>query len=502
MVTLAWNTQKMRVHMDTGTVEEDFMKYKPITCVWEVTMGCNMRCGHCGSSCAEPLEDELTTSEALDLCDQIAGLGLKWVTLSGGEPLTRKDITMLIERLSQKGVDVNIITNGWLLDEHMAEKLKKSGIATVAISIDGTGEIHDKIRREGAFSHAEHGFEIMKKFGIRTGAVTTITNQNIGILGELKEELIRMGVMTWQVQLGLLMGNLKEKPDWLLTPEKVQDIVDFCYDTAKEGRIKIYPADCIGYYTKKEMEIKKISYETNMVSLWDGCNAGTRGFGILQNGDILGCTSIRDKSYIEGNIRERSLREIWEDENSFSWRRQISKGQLEGECKTCVYGSKCLGGCPNTRLTMNGSIYSENQYCTYNQNLKNMKKRLEQETDVEKFFMAADKMIKEGVYQEASLILARLLELQPEHKKAWLAKAYAEYMCGNYELCKNDNAEALKLDAHDPDALGGYAIALFRLGDIQNGIEKMKEAAALPNCRKDMLADLAAMQSAVKNAAE
>ena len=91
------------------------MKYQPITCVWEVTMGCNMRCGHCGSSCMEPLSDELTTEEALNLCGQIAELGLKWITLSGGEPLTRKDIPLLVKRLSSLGVTVNIITNGWLL---------------------------------------------------------------------------------------------------------------------------------------------------------------------------------------------------------------------------------------------------------------------------------------------------------------------------------------------------------------------------------------------------
>ena len=47
-------------------------------------MGCNMRCGHCGPSCAEPLEDELTSEEALGLCEQLADLGLKWVTLSSG----------------------------------------------------------------------------------------------------------------------------------------------------------------------------------------------------------------------------------------------------------------------------------------------------------------------------------------------------------------------------------------------------------------------------------
>ena len=127
------------------------MKYQPITCVWEVTMGCNMRCGHCGSSCAESLPDELTTEDALGLCDQIAELGLKWITLSGGEPLTRKDIPLLVKRLSSQGVAVNIITNGWLLEREMAKQLKDSGISTVAISIDGTPKIHDRYNRAAAY---------------------------------------------------------------------------------------------------------------------------------------------------------------------------------------------------------------------------------------------------------------------------------------------------------------------------------------------------------------
>ena len=63
------------------------MTYQPMTAVWEITMGCNMRCKHCGSSCENALPDELTTEEALDLADQIADLGLTWITLSGGEPL-------------------------------------------------------------------------------------------------------------------------------------------------------------------------------------------------------------------------------------------------------------------------------------------------------------------------------------------------------------------------------------------------------------------------------
>lgn len=452
------------------------MKYQPITCVWEVTMGCNMRCGHCGSSCEAPLPDELSSQEALDMCDQIAELGLKWVTLSGGEPLTRKDIVSLIKRLHDKGVAVNIITNGWLLEEKLVEELKKSGISTVAISIDGTPKVHDQIRKEGAFEHARKAFSLLKEHGIRTGAVTTITNQNIQILGELKEELIRMGVKTWQVQIGLPMGNLKERPDWLLTPDKVNDIIDFCYETAKEGRIKIFPADCIGYYTKKEMKIKKISYETDMISMWDGCNAGIRGFGILHNGEILGCTSIRDRSYIEGSIRERSLRDIWEDEKSFRWRRDMEKSKLTGECKTCIYGSKCLGGCPNTRLTMNGDIYSENQYCAYNLELKELDKKYEAFTDPEELLTVAESMLKQKAYQEAAAALKRVLQLEPENSRALTVKGYAEYMCGNYELCRIDNEKAIEIDRDNADAISGCAHALYKMGDRREAVRLMRKA--------------------------
>lgn len=467
------------------------MKYQPMTAVWEVTMGCNMRCGHCGSSCAEALPEELTSKEALDLCDEIAQLGLRWITLSGGEPLTRKDIHHLVARLSRNGVSVNIITNGWLLEKEVAERLKKSGIATVAISIDGTREIHNQIRRQDAFEHAEDAFRILKELGIKTGAVTTITNQNIKILDELKEELIRIGVDSWQVQLGLPMGNMQTKTDWLLQPAQMEEIIQFCYETAKEGRIKICPADCIGYYTKKEMEIKKIFYHTDHASLWDGCNAGIRGFGILHNGDILGCTSIRDRQYIEGNIRERSLREIWEDEENFKWRREMTKDKLSENCRNCAYGSKCLGGCPNTRLTINGDIYSENQYCAYNQKMKSLKDRYHNKLDTEELFQRADILIKNGIYQEAAFVLKRVIMLDPGQEKALLAKGYAEYMCGNYQTCLEDNEIVLTNSPENAEALRGCAIAMSKLGEKKKALETMERAVALAGeKRNEFLEDL------------
>ena len=110
-----------------------------------------MRCKHCGSSCENPLPDELTTEEALDLADQIADLGLTWITLSGGEPFIRKDWHLIAKRLSDKGVIPNIISNGWLVTDDIISKLKESKVGTIAISLDGLKKTHDYIRKPGSY---------------------------------------------------------------------------------------------------------------------------------------------------------------------------------------------------------------------------------------------------------------------------------------------------------------------------------------------------------------
>lgn len=79
--------------------------------------------------------------------------------------------------------------------------------------------------------------------------------------------------------------------------------------------------------------------------------------GIRYNGDIVGCLSIREPQFTEGNIRARSVIDIWNDPNSFAWCRHFSLDKMTGFCKTCVYAEKCLGGCANMRLCTKGSIY-------------------------------------------------------------------------------------------------------------------------------------------------
>lgn len=284
--------------------------YHPWSATWELTMGCNMRCKHCGSSCRDRLEGELTTDEALRLCDSIAENGIKYITLTGGEPTTRKDWWIIASKLNSYGIQVNMVSNAWLINDDIAHKAKDAGVYNIALSLDGLQKTHDYMRREGAFDHVMQAIDVLKEYGLNASVITTINKQNIGELKQLKEILINKRVDAWQIQYALPMGEFhKRKKELMIIPEQINDIIDFAYQNKDE--IRIFLGDCIGYYTKKEMAVKENMFEYGRC--WRGCPAGKYAVGILQNGDIVGCVSIRDKAFVEGNIKEQSLKDIWEN---------------------------------------------------------------------------------------------------------------------------------------------------------------------------------------------
>ena len=130
----------------------------------------------------------------------------------------------------------------------------------------------------------------------------------------LGKVLEKSGVKMWQLQYALPMGNMQMKKEDVIVPEDIKDIINEVYEVFKNTDMEIQLADCIGYYGMKDYEIR-IGKNKNEGYPWYGCTAGKYTFGILHNGDILGCTSVRDQNFIEGNIREIPLKDIWNDEN-------------------------------------------------------------------------------------------------------------------------------------------------------------------------------------------
>ncbi|TWH49490.1 radical SAM/SPASM domain-containing protein [Sporomusa sp. KB1] len=454
------------------------MEYKPVTAVWEITMGCNMRCKHCGSSCKEPLPDELNTEEALGLCDEIGALGLKWITLSGGEPLTRKDWPLLAQRLRQNNVIPDIITNAWMVTEDTVDMAKASGIGTFAISLDGLKETHDFMRKEGSFDQIMAALDLLKKKQMTAGIITTISKKNLPELQAVRDILISKGVTVWQIQIGLPMGNFSNQNDMLIQPDDIDKIIDFSFETSNDSGISIYPADCIGYYNQKEIQVRSKAYRSSTTLKWEGCTAGKRSFGILHNGDILGCTSIRDRQFIEGNIRTTSLTDIWNDKEHFQWSRKLKKESLAGLCRICQYGDTCLGGCPNTRLTLNGGIYSENTYCSYNAAINKAVARVQEISEAE-LASLGKKFAHKGNWQLAEILMAKVIEKNPHDIDALNYYGYTNFMLGNYKEACQANEKVLAIDPQNAYAYKGLGLSRAKLGELEEGIGLLKKSTHL-----------------------
>ena len=100
--------------------------YYPRFCVWELTLACNLRCLHCGSYAGERRKDELSWEEAQDVADQLAAMRCEKVTLGGGEPTLHPRWHEIGKRLTDQGVRVNIISNGWHWTEEHVRKSRNS----------------------------------------------------------------------------------------------------------------------------------------------------------------------------------------------------------------------------------------------------------------------------------------------------------------------------------------------------------------------------------------
>ena len=148
----------------------------------EVTRSCNENCLHCGSNCSGEKQVELTKEQYVKFLDEIArDFKPKEIMLcvTGGEPLLRKDLFDLMSYATHLGFAWGMTTNGTLIDKIVAERLFKSGLKTIAISIDGLEETHDAFRgRKGAYSKAMEGIQnLIHQGGLEHIQITTVVHK-------------------------------------------------------------------------------------------------------------------------------------------------------------------------------------------------------------------------------------------------------------------------------------------------------------------------------------
>ena len=335
-------------------------EHSPFLISWNLTKRCNLKCDHCYLD-ADELEGgagDLPTEEVLRIVDDIAGYAPgAMLILTGGEPLLRPDLFDIAKRASGGGLSVVLGTNGTLINEEIAKKLKEAGVQGVGISLDSIlPESHDAFRGlKGAFGKTVASIDALKKAGLDFQVQFTVTRKNYDEIPGLIELAAEKGARAANVFFLVCTGRGQEMTD--ITPEQYEKMLQ--YLTEAEGFYAgkmMVRARCAPHFLRVVQQ--KAPDSPVMKGATSGCIAGTGYFRITPEGDVTPCPYMPGAV---GNVRKQPLSEIWESSHVFE---SLRNPMYNGKCADCRYNEVC-GGCRARALSATGDMMGEDPWCDY-----------------------------------------------------------------------------------------------------------------------------------------
>jgi 12,18-didecarboxysiroheme deacetylase len=342
--------------------------------VWNVTRRCNLRCIHCYAHAKNLVSNnELSFNEGKILIDDLAEFGVPVILLSGGEPLTRKDLPELAAYAVKKGMRAVISTNGTLITPQLAQTLKDIGLSYVGISLDGMEEINDRFRGvKGAFKLALKGIENCKKAGIKVGLRFTINKSNAGQIPEIFKLIEKMDIPRVCFYHLVYSGRGSELVKEDLSRKESRKAVDLIMDLTKRLHDRNNPKEVLtvdnhadGPYlylrllkenpgrARKVLELLKMN-EGNSSGIGIGC--------VSWDGEVYADQFWRHYSF--GNVRNRPFSEIWTDTSDPLMKRlKEKKRHAKGRCATCRWLDICAGNFRVRSEAVTGDVWAPDPAC-------------------------------------------------------------------------------------------------------------------------------------------
>lgn len=337
-------------------------RHQPLIAVWELTLRCDLACRHCGSRAGRARPDELTTAECLDLVDQLADLGTREVAIIGGEAYLRDDWLEILAAIRRRGMLPTMTTGGRGMTRERAEGAARAGLHSASVSVDGEEETHDRLRGvQGSHRAALEGIANLRAAGVPVAANTQINRLSMPELPRVFERLAAAGIRSWQLQLTVAMGRAVDEPDVLLQPYDLVDLFPMLaalVGRAEQAGVDVIAGNNVGYFGPYETILRGRTRKGHSC----GCGAGRTTLGIEADGTIKGCPSLSTKSWSGGNVRQTSLRDIWERATPLRYTRDRTRDDLWGYCATCYYADECRAGCTWTGDVLFGRP-GNNPYC-------------------------------------------------------------------------------------------------------------------------------------------
>lgn len=266
-----------------------------------LSYACNMSCSHCFTNKSQ---DILKKEDYYHIIDEVYDMGLFVLYYTYGEPLYCPFFFEIVDYARAKGIVQVLMTNGYLVDEKMAYKIKQSGIAKVFVSLDHSDkEKHDENRGvKGAGEAAVRALKYLNGIGVNCGIATTVTEKNVECLEKIENLASTLNIKT--------ISFLRERRNGMISPmsESLKQIYfEFFQGIIKKERSGIMFHDAELLPILKDLYRKQhVSQETyEKYFEMNRCHKKNT-VCIEPNGDVSRCNL--NKSVI-GNVAIRSIKE-------------------------------------------------------------------------------------------------------------------------------------------------------------------------------------------------
>ena len=321
----------------------------PLTFNWTLSYRCNFACEHCYSR--DEKCPELNTSDIKRIVDVLVEQQVPFINFGGGEPLIREDLYEVAEYASSRGLNVSMNTNGWLLDEAAAQRLKDAGFKSVGVSLDSFDPaLHDTFRNmPGSYERALRGLDALRAVGLKSTMSSVISRINFRAFRELLDLARHHGVGQVYLHNFKCSGRgFKNREDLDLSP----------------GEWQAFYLEALA--VKQQSDDLKISFDDPVIAslpeyqektMVKGSSCGKLSLHLRPNGDITPCGFI---PVVVGNILNDDFEKVWFDSPVL---KAMRAKEATGKCSGCSAFDDRQGGCTARAFATTGDFNQPDPHC-------------------------------------------------------------------------------------------------------------------------------------------
>lgn len=334
----------------------------PLDLYWEITRRCNESCAHCYNN-SSPRGFDPPYEKISGIIDELSDFKFRNLTLSGGEPMMRRDFWSIVERLRPITRELTLGTNATLISESNIDRVERY-VDVLNVSLDDPDEASfDAFRGyKGAFSRTVEALRLLAKTRSRVYVQTVLTRSSASRLRELGSLVASLKPSRWVVRFAFESGRARDNESAFLSAREIFDLSDFLEEVREEFHWDIPNIDIGANYPWSYRE--PYPYKKNPKKI-QTCAAATTNAALDAFGRLAPCSIFTETDFKSPSVYNSSFMEQWRHASEMEALRTLKLDDVAG-CGTCANATSiCGGGCRAKAYMRYGTIKKNDYSCNY-----------------------------------------------------------------------------------------------------------------------------------------